>query len=51
MNWLMLYNKRIETPFVPSFSSPSDTSNFEKFVDEDTSLPCDDVDQSYFTNF
>lgn len=47
----MIYNKKVEAPFVPTYNSPSDTSNFEQFSDEDAVNSCNDVDQSHFINF
>lgn len=46
----MLYNKRMEAPFIPSYQSFSDTSNFDKYSDEDITFECD-VDQTYFDKF
>ncbi|VVC44770.1 Protein kinase domain,Protein kinase-like domain,Serine/threonine-protein kinase, active [Cinara cedri] len=51
IEWIMLLNKQIEPPFVPNYTSASDTSNFESYVDEDVAVVCEDIDQTYFENF
>lgn len=47
----MLYNKNMAPPYVPTFTSPSDTHNFEVFVEEDANLMCTEVDQNQFADF
>lgn len=47
----MLYNKRVEVPLIPIYDGPGDTRNFEKYSDEDSTIICNDVDQTYFDGF
>lgn len=47
----MLFNKQLEAPFIPSFSSPADTKNFEKFSEEKIDRECKDIDQKAFVDF
>jgi len=47
----MLYNKNMTPPYIPTFTSPSDTHNFEDFVEEDANLMCAGVDQNQFADF
>ncbi|XP_060876150.1 cAMP-dependent protein kinase catalytic subunit beta-like [Metopolophium dirhodum] len=51
IDWIMLYNKNMVPPYIPTFNSPSDTHNFESYVEEDTSLKCNGVDQIHFADF
>jgi hypothetical protein len=47
----MLYNKNMVAPFIPTYNSPSDTHNFEVYVEEDATVVCAGVDQTYFADF
>lgn len=46
-----MYNKRVEAPFIPNYKYFLDTSNFDKYSDEDFTPMCDENDQTYFENF
>lgn len=51
IDWIILLNKQMEAPFVPSFNDISDTSNFEDFPEEKISKTCIGVDQMEFNDF
>ncbi|XP_026816004.1 cAMP-dependent protein kinase catalytic subunit beta-like [Rhopalosiphum maidis] len=51
LDWVMLYNKHMVAPFIPTYNSPSDTHNFEVYVEEDATVVCTGVDQTYFADF
>jgi len=51
IDWIMLYNKKMVPPYIPNFTGPSDTHNFESFVEEDASIVCKGVDQTHFVDF
>ncbi|XP_050430643.1 cAMP-dependent protein kinase catalytic subunit alpha-like [Adelges cooleyi] len=52
IDWLSLFNRTMEVPFSPSFSSPSDTRNFEEFSEDIiSSIGCNDTDQNDFSDF
>lgn len=51
VNWMMLLNKQVEAPFVPTYSSLSDTRHFDKFTDNDITTVCDSVDLTRFEHF
>ncbi|XP_025191950.1 cAMP-dependent protein kinase catalytic subunit beta-like [Melanaphis sacchari] len=51
IDWIMLYNKHMVAPFIPTYNSPSDTHNFEVYVEEDATFVCAGVDQTYFADF
>lgn len=51
LDWIMLYNKNMVAPFIPTYNSPSDTHNFEVYVEEDATVVCAGVDQTYFDDF
>jgi len=38
-------------PYIPTFTSPSDTHNFEAFQEEDITLTCNGIDQNQFADF
>lgn len=39
------------SPYIPSYSSPSDTKNFESYFEEDATIACTDIDQTNFIDF
>lgn len=52
MDWILLYNKKVEVPFKPTFTDFKDTSNFELYEDEKyKSMKGSDIDQTYFNDF
>lgn len=52
MDWILLYNKKVEVPFKPDFTDFKDTSNFEIYEDEnDKSAITSVIDQTYFNDF
>lgn len=51
MDWILLFHKKVDVPFVPSYNGLSDTSNFAKYSNQNVTDVCNDVDQSYFDDF
>ncbi|XP_050440041.1 cAMP-dependent protein kinase catalytic subunit alpha-like [Adelges cooleyi] len=52
IDWLALFNRTMESPFRPNYSSPSDTCNFESFSEEKiVGVGCNDNDQTDFSDF
>lgn len=51
IDWVMLYNKHTVAPFIPTYTGPSDTHNFEEYVEEDATVVCNGIDQTYFADF
>jgi len=53
VDWQKCFARKLKPPFVPSYKSPDDTSNFDKYPDssEDRSKPLKDKDKDVFADF
>jgi protein kinase A len=51
VDWLGLYHKKIQAPFIPKIKSPGDTSNFENYKEEAIPQCKDYLFQNEFVDF
>jgi serine/threonine protein kinase len=53
VDWDKVYNRAVKPPFVPGFTSPDDTSNFDRYPEEESIqlLPLSTRDQQLFDDF
>lgn len=53
VDWIKVLNRKAKAPYTPGFTSPNDTSNFDKYPDseEDNTVPLADKDKALFLDF
>uniref|UniRef100_A0A4W5K9E9 Protein kinase, cAMP-dependent, catalytic, alpha, genome duplicate b n=1 Tax=Hucho hucho TaxID=62062 RepID=A0A4W5K9E9_9TELE len=50
-DWIAIYQRKVEAPFVPKFKGPGDTSNFEEYEEEEIRVSISEQCAKEFTDF
>ncbi|XP_064857126.1 cAMP-dependent protein kinase catalytic subunit alpha-like isoform X2 [Oncorhynchus nerka] len=50
-DWIAVYQRKVEAPFVPKFKGPGDTSNFEEYEEEEIRVSISEQCAKEFTDF
>ncbi len=53
LDWERILARKVKPPYVPAYSGPNDTSNFDKYPDsdDDSAAPLDSKDREVFKDF
>lgn len=53
LDWDRIFARKVKPPYVPAYSAPNDTSNFDRYPesDEDSAPPLDNKDKEAFKDF
>ncbi|XP_003911829.1 cAMP-dependent protein kinase catalytic subunit gamma [Papio anubis] len=50
-NWIALFEKKVEAPFIPKYTGPGDASNFDDYEEEEIRISVNDKCASKFAEF
>ncbi|XP_032097367.1 cAMP-dependent protein kinase catalytic subunit gamma-like [Sapajus apella] len=50
-NWIAIYEKKVEAPFIPKFAGPGDASNFDNYEEEEIRISINEKCANEFSEF
>ncbi|XP_010344444.1 cAMP-dependent protein kinase catalytic subunit gamma isoform X2 [Saimiri boliviensis] len=50
-NWIAIYEKKVEAPFIPKFAGPGDASNFDNYEEEEIRISINEKCAKEFSEF
>ncbi|KAK2116731.1 hypothetical protein P7K49_003617 [Saguinus oedipus] len=50
-NWITIYEKKVEAPFIPKFTGPGDASNFDNYEEEEIRISINEKCANEFSEF